>query len=198
MTTQEQRKRVEDDFRCRNCANRFTGDLMDEDLKCPKCGEKVNKLDRLGGLLEKWYYPRRWLVAVNRPRVNYLIEQLWSSNGQGVRLYEAISPEHTNYDIFLSQITKCIARGVNEGWADIIFPDDPLAEDPIYRLEIKDSERFSTEVERLFPDVDWDGEITVDPSQFPGLSLQSEGETKAAGQPAEAAEATSEASPKNA
>jgi len=93
--------------------------------------------------------------------VPYLIERLWTANGQGVKLYEGVSPKYTNYDIFRNMITRLMISGVDAGWATLEFPDDPLAEDPQYVLTITDSERFADGVEKLFPEVDWDEPVQM-------------------------------------
>lgn len=128
-------------------------------MRCPSCGKNVTTLDQLAQVLDWWWEPRRWRADLTRPTVYLLLEQLWTANGQGERLYQGISPRNTNYDIFRHLITRLIARGVEEGWMDLRFPPDPLVEDPVYHLEFKNPDRFAREVERLFPDVDWDEQI---------------------------------------
>lgn len=89
----------------------------------------------------------------------FLIERLWTANGQGERLYEGIAPPYANYDIFRHLVTRAIIQGIDAGWAALTFPADPLVEDPQYELRIVDSEQFATAVEALFPEVDWDEPI---------------------------------------
>ena len=91
----------------------------------------------------------------------YLVERLWTANGQGERLYAGVSPRYTNYDIFRNMVTRVMIRGIEEGWVELTFPDDPLAEDPQYVLTVTQSERFAEEVEKLFPEVDWDEPVSV-------------------------------------
>ena len=91
----------------------------------------------------------------------YLVERLWTANGQGERLYSGVSPRYTNYDIFRNMVTRLMIRGIDEGWAELTFPDDPLAEDPQYVLTIVQSDRFAQEVEKLFPEVDWDEPVSA-------------------------------------
>jgi len=128
---------------------------------CPACNNTLGKVAQLDQLLSRWWEPRRWRADLVKPNVPYLIERLWTANGQGVRLYEGVSPKYTNYDIFRNMVTRLMVRGIDEGWADLTFPDDPLAEDPQYVLTIVDSERFAEEVEKLFPEVDWDEPVSV-------------------------------------
>jgi hypothetical protein len=74
-------------------------------------------------------------------------------------------------------VTRAIAKGVQDGWMDLTFPSDPLAENPVYKLKFKNPERFAQEVEKLFPEVNWDEQIQVPIPQIDG-------------QPAEAADPT--------
>ncbi len=143
------------DLRCQSCNKSFTPQALGEPLECPNCGAKIGRLAQLDQCLKRWYEPRRWRIDILEPNVYYLIEKLWTAGGQGERLYAAIAPRHTNYDIFRNMVTRKIARGVEDGWVGLTFPPEPLLEDPVYRLEFGDPERFATEVERLFPDVDW-------------------------------------------
>ena len=111
-------------------------------------------------MLARWWEPRRWRADLVKPNVPYLIERLWTANGQGERLYTGVSPKYTNYDIFRNMVTRLMIRGIDDGWAELTFPDDPLAEDPQYVLTIVDSERFAEGVEKLFPEVDWDEPVS--------------------------------------
>src|ERR1700694_1716913 len=52
-------------------------------------------------------------------------------------------------------------RGIDDGWAELTFPRDPLDEDPQYVLTIVDSEKFAEGVEKLFPEVDWDEPVSA-------------------------------------
>lgn len=158
---------VQSEITCQSCAWRFVGDLRCEDLECPRCYRPFRKLERVGLLLEKWYYPRRWLAAISRPRVPFLLEQLWSSNGQGERLFRAIAPPNTNYDIFLNKVTRTVARGIEEGWADLVIPEDPLSENPIYKLVFNDPDQFGAAVAAQFPDVNWDESVEVEDVERP-------------------------------
>ena len=112
-------------------------------------------------MLARWWEPRRWRADLVKPNVPYLIERLWTANGQGERLYEGVSPKYTNYDIFRNMVTRLMISGIDEGWAELTFPAEPLAEDPQYVFTIVDSERFADGVEKLFPEVDWDETVQV-------------------------------------
>jgi hypothetical protein len=153
--------RTKTDFTCPQCGASVTVDRLGEAKACSSCRQKLTRVAQLDQLLARWWEPRRWRADLVRPSVPYLIERLWTANGQGVRLYEGVSPKYTNYDIFRNMVTRLMIQGIDTGWAELKFPDDPLAEDPQYVLTIVDSERFAEGVEKLFPEVDWDEPVQV-------------------------------------
>ncbi|TMF03269.1 MAG: hypothetical protein E6I52_07690 [Chloroflexi bacterium] len=132
-----------------------------ETRNCPACRQTLGKVAQLDQLLARWWEPRRSRADLVKPNVPYLVERLWTANGQGERLYAGVGPKYTNYDIFRNMVTRLMIRGIDEGWAELKFPQDPLAEDPQYVLTIVDSERFAEGVEKLFPEVDWDEPVSA-------------------------------------
>jgi hypothetical protein len=148
-------------FTCPQCGALVPVERAGETRTCPSCRTKLGKAAQLDQLLARWWEPRRWRADLVKPNVPYLIERLWTANGQGERLYAGVSPKYTNYDIFRNMVTRLMIRGIDEGWAELTFPPDPLAEDPQYVLTIVDSERFAEGVEKLFPEVDWDEPVSM-------------------------------------
>lgn len=146
---------------CPECHRPFSANRFGNNVRCTHCRARVSKLEQLRQLLAHWYYPRRWRVDLVEPNVYFLIEKLWTANGQGERLYAGIAPPNINYDIFRNMVTRAIARGIEEGWMDLTFPSNPLDENPVYKLKFKDPDRFAKEIEALFPDVNWDEQIQV-------------------------------------
>lgn len=146
---------------CPQCGGAVQVPKAGQPAACPECKATVGKLAQLEQLLARWYEPRRWRADLVRPSVPYLLERLWTANGQGQRLYEGVSPQLVNYDVFRYMVTRLLMEGIEAGWADIQFPPDPLVEDPQYELRIVDSDRFARGVEKLFPEVDWDEQIQV-------------------------------------
>ena len=158
------------DFKCPACNAQVHVGHAGDIGTCAACSEKLGKVAQLDQLLARWWEPRRWRADLVRPSVPYLIERLWTANGQGERLYTGVSPKYTNYDIFRNMVTRLMVRGIDEGWADLTFPDDPLAEDPQYVLTIVDSERFAEGVEKLFPEVDWDEPVSITVAEAAGAA----------------------------
>jgi predicted RNA-binding Zn-ribbon protein involved in translation (DUF1610 family) len=149
------------DFNCPNCGATVNVARAGEVVACPSCNQSLTRVAQLDQLLARWWEPRRWRADLVKPNVPYLVERLWTANGQGERLYTGVSPKYTNYDIFRNMVTRLMIRGIDDGWAALTFPSDPLAEDPQYVLTIVDSERFAEGVEKLFPEVDWDEPVSV-------------------------------------
>jgi hypothetical protein len=162
--TPDRHPRAGVDLTCTRCGGTIHLDRAGQGRKCPKCREKLGKIAQLEQLLAIWFEPRRWRADLVRPSVAYLVERLWTANGQGESLYEGVSPKHTNYDVFRHLVTRVIIQGIDEGWANLKFPEDPFAEDPRYELRIVDSEQFARRVESLFPEVDWDEPISPPPT----------------------------------
>src|SRR5579872_3294672 len=86
------------DFICPNCGANVVVDHAGDAARCPSCKEKLTKVVQLDQLLARWWEPRRWRADLVKPNVPYLVERLWTANGQGERLYEGVSPKYTNYD----------------------------------------------------------------------------------------------------
>jgi predicted RNA-binding Zn-ribbon protein involved in translation (DUF1610 family) len=153
------RKSIE--FTCTSCRKAFESAEYGTPLPCPHCGESLGRIAQLDQLLDQWFYPRRWRADLHEPNPYYLLEKLWTANGQGETLYQGISPQYANYDVFRNLVTRLVAKGVDEGWIELEFPDDPLDENPVYQLKFTDADRFARGVEQLFPEVDWDEQIEV-------------------------------------
>ena len=160
-TKKKEERRTAIDFTCPKCSAVITVDRAGDVRNCPACHERLGKVAQLDQLLARWWEPRRWRADLIKPNVPYLVERLWTANGQGERLYTGVAPKYTNYDIFRNMVTRLMVRGIDEGWAELKFPRDPLAEDPKYVLTIVDSERFAEGVEKLFPEVDWDEPVSL-------------------------------------
>jgi len=158
---QQQQQPAAIDFTCPQCGTVINVAHAGEVRDCPACRHKLGKVAQLDQLLARWWEPRRWRADLVKPSVPYLVERLWTANGQGERLYAGVSPRYTNYDIFRNMVTRVMIRGIDEGWVELTFPDDPLAEDPQYVLTVTQSERFAEAVEKLFPEVDWDEPVSV-------------------------------------
>ena len=163
------------EFTCQSCRKTFQSTEWGTVLSCSHCHESLGRIAQLDQLLDQWFYPRRWRADLHEPNPYYLLEKLWTANGQGETLYNGIAPAHANYDVFRHLVTRLVAQGVDEGWVELEFPDDPLDENPVYQLKFGDPDRFARGVERLFPEVDWDEQIEV-PAPEPEVIAEGEAE----------------------
>jgi hypothetical protein len=136
---------------CPQCHRPFAANRFGNNVRCAHCRAPLDKLEQLRQLLAHWFHPRRWRADLVEPNAHFLLEKLWTANGQGESLYAGIAPPNVNYDIFRNLVTRTIARGVQEGWMDLSFPSDPLAENPIYKLKFKDPDRFARQIQVPIP-----------------------------------------------
>src|SRR5437764_13016482 len=88
------------EFTCPHCGAMVTLAHAGETRNCPSCRQKLSKVTQLDQLLARWWEPRRWRADLVKPSVPFLVERLWTANGQGERLYMGVSPKYTNFDLF--------------------------------------------------------------------------------------------------
>jgi hypothetical protein len=148
-------------LRCPNCNKSYQANLVAERIECEHCQHRLSRIDQVQALLEEWYYPRRWYRDVERPRARFLIERLWQQQFEPQNLYASLAPANTNFDVFCYTVTRIVVKGIEAGWAQLDLPDDPMADDPVYKLQILDLERFTSEMEQSLPDVNWDEDVEV-------------------------------------
>jgi hypothetical protein len=156
---------IKKNLRCAQCGKTYEADLTADVVKCLHCQRSLPRIDQVTALLDEWYYPRRWQRNVDRPRARLLVERLWQQQFEPQSLYENLAPKETNFEVFCYNVTGIVINGIQDGWIKLTLPKDPMADDPIYNLEISNLERFTTEMEKAMPDVNWDEdvEITVTP-----------------------------------
>jgi hypothetical protein len=146
-------------FHCKSCGAQVSVKKIGEPAKCSACKATLGRVGQLDQLLLRWYSQRRWRADLVQPNAPFLVERLWTANDQGTKLYEGVAPPNTSYGVFVHEVTRVIMDGVEDGWAQLTFPADPMAEDPNYELKIVDSEAFAKAVEKLYPEVNWDEQI---------------------------------------
>lgn len=153
---------MQTDIQCPDCRKTFQADITADKVVCSHCERPLARTAQLSQILDKWYYPRRWYRDVPKANLGFLVEALWTAEGQGQRLYAAVSPPNTNYHVFVHQVTRAIMKGIDEGWAKVEIPEDPFCDNPVYKLSYLDSERFADAVAALYPNVDWEETITLE------------------------------------
>ena len=158
---------------CPRCGQRVNVQGSVASLTCPSCDHPLGKWYRFNSLLDQWYETKKWRKDIIRPDPMHVLEMLWTANGMGERIYQATTPKGTPYSIFVFTVTRAIARGVDDGWVEIIEPLYPLASDPVYRLKFVDPDRLPDEIAKLYPEVDMDEEIVAPADSLgPELSEQ--------------------------
>lgn len=166
---------IRKNLRCPDCSKTFEANLTADSVVCSHCQHRLSRVDQVQALLEEWYYPRRWQRDIERPRARFLIERLWQQQFNPNELYERLAPNSTNFEVFCYTVTRVTIKGIEAGWAKLDLPEDPLADDPVYKLQILDLERFTAEMETSLPDVNWDEDIEVaDKSAEPAPEQQAE------------------------
>ena len=148
-------------LRCPQCSQRYDANLMADAIVCPFCSHKLPRIDQVRELLEAWYYPRRWHAGVDHPRARFLVERLWQQQFEPQQLYQTLAPTSTNFEVFCFTVTNVVIDGVEKGWVRLDLPEDPLIEDPLYRLQITDMDKFTAAMEEAMPDVHWDADVDV-------------------------------------
>ncbi|MCL4541952.1 MAG: hypothetical protein M1396_06410 [Chloroflexi bacterium] len=146
---------------CPQCGQRVAVRGEPEQLECLACDHLLSKWYRFNALLDQWYETKKWRKDIIRPDPMHVLEMLWTANGMGERIYQATSPKSTPYSIFVFTVTRAIARGIDDGWVEIIEPLYPLAADPVYRLKFTDPDRLPDEIAKLYPEVNMDEEIVA-------------------------------------
>ena len=152
---------IKKNLRCAQCGKTYEANLVAETINCPHCQHRLPRIDQVTSLLEEWYYPRRWYRNVDKPRARLLIERLWQQQFEAQSLYENLGPKETNFEVFCYTVTGIVINGIEDGWVKLTLPKDPMVDDPIYNLEITDLERFTAEMEKAMPDVNWDEDVEI-------------------------------------
>jgi hypothetical protein len=104
----------------------------------------------LEGMIDRWFAPPIQHVSAFYPRHLKLIEQIWTAEGRGREMYEALGLERVSYTQFVSQATQLVVRGLEEGWIEADIPAAPTADDRAYRIRFIDPEKWADELTREF------------------------------------------------
>jgi hypothetical protein len=104
----------------------------------------------LEGLVDRWFAPPAQHVSEFYPRHLKLIELMWTAEGRGREMYEALAPEKVSYTQFVSRATQVVVRGLAEGWIQVDLPVAPTADDSQYRVRFVDAERWADELTAAF------------------------------------------------
>jgi hypothetical protein len=125
----------------------------------------------LEGLVDRWFAPPAQNVSELYPRHLKLIELMWTSEGRGREMYEALGIDTISYPQFVTRATRLIVRGLDEGWITAEIPAAPTADDSAYRIHFVDADRWADELTEAFStDIPFDQQFTTDVESDPDLA----------------------------
>ncbi len=121
-----------------------------EERSCMECGGPYRPMALLEGIIDRWFAPPVQHVSEFYPRHLKLIELMWTAEGRGREMYEALGLERVSYSAFLSRATQLIVRGLSEGWIVADIPPAPIADDHAYGIRFLDPDRWADELTAAF------------------------------------------------
>jgi hypothetical protein len=112
----------------------------------------------LEGLVDRWFAPPAQHVSEFYPRHLKLIELMWTAEGRGREMYQALGLEKVSYPRFVSRATQLVVRGLEEGWIRAEIPAAPNPDPRAYQIHFVDAERWADELTTAFAsELPWDG-----------------------------------------
>jgi hypothetical protein len=104
----------------------------------------------LEGIIDRWFAPPIHSVSEFYPRHLKLIELLWTAEGRGRAMYEALGLDTVSYPQFVTRATQLILRGLDEGWIVAEIPRAPTPDDGAYQIHFLDPDRWADELTAAF------------------------------------------------
>ena len=117
---------------------------------CSECGGPYRRMALLEGLVDRWFAPPAQHISEFYPRHLKLIELMWTAEGRGREMYEALQPQKVSYAQFVTRTTQLVVRGLAEGWIEADLPVAPTVDDEQYQLRFVDPDRWAEELTELF------------------------------------------------
>jgi hypothetical protein len=81
-----------------------------------------------------------------------LIELMWTADGRGREMYEALGLDRVSYSQFVSRATQLVVRGLEEGWIRAEIPAAPNPDPHAYQVHFLDADRWADELTAAFAD----------------------------------------------
>jgi hypothetical protein len=114
----------------------------------------------LEGFIDRWFAPLPQHVSEFYPRHLKLIELMWTADGRGQEMYEALGLDRVSYSQFVSRATPLVVRGLEEGWIQAEIPAAPSPDPAAYHIHFLDADRWADEVTAAFaPNIQFDERI---------------------------------------
>ena len=104
----------------------------------------------LEGMVDRWFAPPAQHVSPFYPRHLKLIELMWTAEGRGREMYQALGLTRMSYTQFVARATMLVVRGLSEGWIEVDLPAAPSTDDSQYRVRFVDAERWADELTEAF------------------------------------------------
>ena len=121
-----------------------------ETRTCAECGGPYREMALLEGLVDRWFAPPAQHISELYPRHLKLIELMWTAQGRGREMYEALALSRVSYSDFVRRTTPLVVRGLAEGWIEADLPAAPTPDDEAYHVRFVDPERWADELTSLF------------------------------------------------
>jgi hypothetical protein len=134
---------------CDRCGAR--GWLEPDEIRiCSECGGPYRPMAPLEGIVDRLFAPPAQHVSDFYPRHLKLIELMWTAEGRGRDMYEALAPYKVSYWQFVARATQLVVRGIAEGWIEVDLPKAPTADDQQYGIRFVDPDRWADELTATF------------------------------------------------
>jgi hypothetical protein len=121
-----------------------------EERTCTECGGPYRPMALLEGIIDRWFAPPIQGVSEFYPRHLKLIEMMWTAEGRGREMYQALGLERVSYSQFLTRATQLVVRGLEEGWIVADIPAAPTPDDRAYGIRFLDADRWADELTAAF------------------------------------------------
>ncbi len=117
---------------------------------CSECGGPYRQMALLEGMVDRWFAPPPQHVSELYPRHLKLIELMWTADGRGREMYEALGLDRISYGSFVSRTTQLVVRGLEEGWIVAEIPSAPNPDPAAYHIRFLDPDRWADELTAVF------------------------------------------------
>jgi hypothetical protein len=121
-----------------------------EERICGECGGSYRQMALLEGIIDRWFAPPIQHVSEFYPRHLKLIELMWTAEGRGREMYEALGIDRVSYSQFLTRATQLVVRGLEEGWIVADIPAAPTPDPAAYGVRFLDPDRWADELTAAF------------------------------------------------
>ena len=134
---------------------------------CSECGGPYRHMALLEGFVDRWFAPLPQHVSELYPRHLKLIELMWTAEGRGREMYEALGLDRVSYAQFVRRATPLVVRGLEEGWIRAEIPAAPSPDPVAYQINFLDADRWADELTAAFA-----SNIPFDERSMPSIAVE--------------------------